>query len=67
MHTWMHHVDEATPRFLVAGECCEGGGGGIEEVFVKIKCLQEAVFISHDLAHFLDLEKSSIKETRGPV
>jgi hypothetical protein len=58
MHIWMHPVDEAThPRSLVAGEWL-GGGGGVwnGDGSVKIKCLQEAVFISHVLAHFLDLE-----------
>jgi hypothetical protein len=54
MHTRMHPVDEATPPPLLVG-----GGGGIGDVFVKIKCLREAMFISqfsgHDLTQELNL------------
>ncbi len=54
----MHPVDEATPP-PAPWLWGNGVGGGIGDGSVKIKCLQEAVFISHVFAHILDL--------RGPV
>jgi hypothetical protein len=59
MHTWMHPVDEAPPPHApwVGGNGVRWGWIG--DIFVKIKCLQEAMFIrqfsGHDLTHELNL------------